>query len=534
MFQKSILTIMILLTTASWAMAQELDRDVPDGWAIFPGNGVESTTGGGSAFPTTVTTFSELSKAAADKVPRVIIVSGTIKTTDGGGYAMKIASNKTIIGADSNATIYGGIEMSGVSNVIVRNLNIHGIWPNSGPDDAVALHNSHHIWIDHLNIWDAGDGNLDITNQSNYVTVSWCKFWYTNASHPHRFCGLIGSGGGDHPEDWNYLKVTYHHCWFDKLVKERMPRVMYGQVHVFNNYYTCSGNLYCIGVGSYGSTLIENNYFKNVNNPHQFMYEVYCWITARDNVYDNTTGKKDNGKGGIRDVSVPGWSFPVEAFDNPPYLYTMDHTDSIPNLVSNGAGPHSQYGEIGLMPVPGNGTVDVSIEPTLQWKKGTIRDSTTSYIVSFGTTNPPPQVATISEQSYNPGSLEQGTVYYWRVDQDTTGGIIPGKVWTFQTVSPTSIDKMDHAIPSEFNLYPVYPNPFNPETKITYSVSHPTRISISVFDVNGRLIKILFNQQVTEGEHSFTWNATELTSGVYFIKLSSDKFSKISKAILMK
>jgi pectate lyase len=79
-----------------------------------------------------------------------------------------------------------------------------------------------------------------------------------------------------------------------------MPRIMYGQGHVFNDYYTSGGNDYCVGVGSYGAALLENNYFKNVKDPHCFMYDVYCWMTAKGNEYDNTTGKKDNGKGGSK------------------------------------------------------------------------------------------------------------------------------------------------------------------------------------------------------------------------------------------
>lgn len=524
MMQKSFLAMMMILIVASCGMAQNFDTDVPMGWAVVPAHGVESTTGGGNGDVVTATSSSELANYAGHGGSLIIKVEGTIS----GSGKLTITSNKTILGVGSDATITGyELSMSGVQNIIIRNLRI------TGGRDGIAVRRTHHLWIDHCEIWDCSDGLLDITNESNYATVSWCKFYYENQTD-HRLACLIGSGGGDHPEDWDKLKVTYHHCWFDKLVDQRMPRIMYGQVHVFNDYYTCSGNSYCIGVGSYGSALIENNYFKNVNNPHEFMYDVYCWITTRDNFYDNTTGKKDNGKGGIRDVSVPGWSFPVEAFDNPPYIYIMDNAEDIPDLVSNGAGPHSQYGEIGLIPVPGNGAAKVSTDPTLQWMKGTIRSSTTSYIVSFGTANPPPQVATVSEQSYNPGSLSEGTVYYWRVDQDTSGGIIQGKVWTFQTDGPTSVDEIDHAIPSEFKMLSVYPNPFNPETKITYSVSQPTRISISVFDINGRLVKILFNQQVKEGEHSFPWDASDLSSGVYFVKLSSGKFSKISKCTLIK
>lgn len=297
----------------------------------------QATTGGGDATPTIVTTLEDLKSAAQDEAPRVIHVSGTIRTTDESGWPLEIRSNKTIMGVDKDATIYGGIAIKDASNVIVRNLNIHGTWPESGPGDTVAVRNSHHVWLNHLNIWDAGDGNLDITRESNYVTVSWCKFWYTDSSHSHRFCALIGSGGGDHPEDWGKLKVTYHHNWFAEWVDQRMPRVVYGQAHIFNNYYTSEDNSYCIGVGSYGTALVEGNYFKNVNHPHRFMYDVYCDITARGNIYDNTTGRTDRGRGGNRIVS--GQDFKVSPFSESPYDYTLDKAHEVPELIIRHAGP---------------------------------------------------------------------------------------------------------------------------------------------------------------------------------------------------
>jgi pectate lyase len=312
-----------------------------EGWATVNADGVNGTTGGGTAAPTTVTTFADLKAAVQDSKPRVIIVNGTIKTTDGGGSALSVASNKTIIGANKNATIYGGITMSNVSNVIVRNLNIQGTWPNSGPDDTVASHGSDHIWYDHLNIWDSTDGSLDITNASNYQTVSWTKFWYTSVSHPHRLASLNGSGGGDHPEDSRYLKVTYHHNWWGQYVNERMPRVMYGKGHQYNNYFNSTGNLYCIGVGSFGSILVENNYFKNVQSPHQFMYDWHAYIAASGNVYDNTTGTKDTGMHGTRGTDDPALNAGVEdaAPFTPPYAYAMDKAADVPTIVQKCAGP---------------------------------------------------------------------------------------------------------------------------------------------------------------------------------------------------
>jgi pectate lyase len=298
---------------------------------------VNGTTGGGNVAPTTVTTFAQLKAAVEDSAPRVVLVSGTIDTTEGSGSPLAIRSNKTVMGADKDATIYGGLAVNNASNVIVRNLNIHGVWPSSGPDDTLSSRNSHHVWWDHLNVWDAGDGLLDITNSSSYQTVSWSKFWYTDEGHDHRLASLNGSGGGDHPEDWGKLKVTYHHNWWAELVDQRMPRVMYGMGHSFNNYFTAQGNSYCIGVGSYGAALIENNYFKNVNDPHIFMYDVFCHITARGNVYDNTSGTRAMGHGGTRIVT--GQDFEVVPFTEAPYDYTLDAAEDVPRLVTDCAGP---------------------------------------------------------------------------------------------------------------------------------------------------------------------------------------------------
>jgi pectate lyase len=90
-------------------------------------------------------------------------------------------------------------------------------------------------------------------------------------------------------------------------------------------------------MGSYGAALIERNYFLNVNAPHTFMYDVYCHITARDNVYDGTTGKEDTGMGGVRKVA--GQDFNVVPFTDPTYDYTLDDAADVPDIVTECAGP---------------------------------------------------------------------------------------------------------------------------------------------------------------------------------------------------
>ena len=101
-----------------------------------------------------------------------------------------------------------------------------------------------------------------------------------------------------------------------------MPRFLFGKGHIFNNYYSCAGNSYCIGAGSFASVLIENNYFKNVKSPHRFADSNHAFITAKDNVYDNTTGDMHTGLGGKDGPDVP-------PFIKPPYSYTLDKAEDV-------------------------------------------------------------------------------------------------------------------------------------------------------------------------------------------------------------
>ena len=317
---------------------------VADGYASLNGG----TTGGKGGDTVTVSTYADFKAAVQAKEAKVVVVKGTIRTTDGDGYGLKIASNKTIMGKDSSATIYGGISISGVKNVIVYNININGTYPNPGPSDGIDISNkSTNVWIHYVNIWNAEDGNLDIKGQANYITVSYVKFWYTDKNHPHRLNGLIGSGAANHPEDFGYLKVTYHHCWFSTLVNERMPCVMYGIAHVYNNYYNAPGNLYCVGVGSYASVYIENNYFKDVNNPINFMYNIYAYILQKNNIFDNTTGTKDGTASGVilgeRYITTDPYTLKKdpEKITSLPYKYTLDNAKDVPAIVQREAGPHN-------------------------------------------------------------------------------------------------------------------------------------------------------------------------------------------------
>ncbi len=79
-----------------------------------------------------------------------------------------------------------------------------------------------------------------------------------------------------------------------------------------------------------------------------------------------------------------------------------------------------------------------------------------------------------------------------------------------------------------------YPNPFNPETIITYQLTESGKVSIEVYNIRGQKVAVLLDEEQEKGEHNFTWNAAGINSGVYFIRLTSGTYQKTSKAVLLK
>jgi endo-1,4-beta-xylanase len=287
------------------------------------------TTGGGDAEVQRVTSMSELRSLAGDSTPRVLELSGTFET---GSSALEISSNKTLVGAGEDTTIIGGITINGQSNIIIRNLSILGAGEGGSPADSVGVRGSQNLWFDHLNITDGPDGILDLTRGTDHVTVSWSKFYYTDSNQSHRLALLFGGGSTHDDTDTGKNNHTVHHNWFGDLVDQRMPRLLFGKGHIYNNYYNSPGNSYCIGSGSYASLLVENNYFKDVNDPHRFQDSNPSTITAEGNIYDNVSGKRETG-GNTSDAPA--------AWTNPPYNYTLDAAESIPELVQRCAGPQT-------------------------------------------------------------------------------------------------------------------------------------------------------------------------------------------------
>jgi hypothetical protein len=88
--------------------------------------------------------------------------------------------------------------------------------------------------------------------------------------------------------------------------------------------------------------------------------------------------------------------------------------------------------------------------------------------------------------------------------------------------------------PTEYVLSQNYPNPFNPRTVISFSIPQAGQVRLSLFDALGNEVKVIAAQEYSAGSHSINFNATGLSSGVYFYRIEAGSFVQSKKMILMK
>jgi len=98
---------------------------------------------------------------------------------------------------------------------------------------------------------------------------------------------------------------------------------------------------------------------------------------------------------------------------------------------------------------------------------------------------------------------------------------------------PVSVEETP-GIPTEFALRQNYPNPFNPSTTISYDLPKRTHVTLKVYDVMGREVATLVDDDYEAGAHEIVWDASGQASGVYFYRISAEDFTSVRKLLLMK
>ncbi|MDP8239948.1 MAG: T9SS type A sorting domain-containing protein [Candidatus Hatepunaea meridiana] len=101
-------------------------------------------------------------------------------------------------------------------------------------------------------------------------------------------------------------------------------------------------------------------------------------------------------------------------------------------------------------------------------------------------------------------------------------------------IPSNSVSGWSAELPTRFLLSQNYPNPFNSITSITYAVPRPLPISINVYDLAGREVRVLINQHVNTGYHTVVWDAEDCRSGIYIIKMETEGFRSMRQIVLLK
>jgi len=128
--------------------------------------------------------------------------------------------------------------------------------------------------------------------------------------------------------------------------------------------------------------------------------------------------------------------------------------------------------------------------------------------------------------------------YYYVVGEDTVGRL--GEISNIAVVVLTGVDDDGEIQPTENILYPNYPNPFNPETRINYQLKEESRVLLEILDIKGERVAVLVDGIQNHGEHTAIFNGSDLSSGVYVYRLQiiKDKgktiYSQGKKMLLLK
>lgn len=266
----------------------------------------EGTTGGEGGTEVTVSNYADLKTYAESTNKYIIYVNNTIQNGADGGK-INVKSNKSIIGVGTSGFLFGvGLSISGVSNIIVRNLKISmtgvttrtdksGVYSSTGDEgrpqiltnggDCIGIQGtSSNIWIDHCEFFseniktqtniDLYDGLVDTKNTSHNITISWNYF------HDHHKVNLVGSSDTDIAD----RKMTFHHNYYEN-VGSRLPLYRGGTAHVFNNYYFNASSAVNTRMGA--CVYVERNFFENVSKNVESS-DGKGYATLIDNIFSKT------------------------------------------------------------------------------------------------------------------------------------------------------------------------------------------------------------------------------------------------------
>lgn len=120
------------------------------------------------------------------------------------------------------------------------------------------------------------------------------------------------------------------------------------------------------------------------------------------------------------------------------------------------------------------------------------------------------------------------------INANTGWACIFGNVLKTITGGFIGINNISKEIPTVFSLFQNFPNPFNSSTNIIFDIPKSSSVKLSIFDILGREIEVLVDENIKPGSYQVDWNASAYSSGIYYYKIEANNFTKTRKMLLIK
>ena len=407
---KSLITA-LGLALSMLATAQDYCLTAPFGYGA-------SATGGTGGSVVKVTSASQLESALLSSGKKIIIVTQNIQFTS----LLKVkATDKTLLGLPgvklynntvptnaSDAAAKTGILYfkENSKNVIIRNLIFQGSGAfDSESADGLCLDAVTNFWIDHCDFQDGVDGNFDIKNATDNITVTWCRFRYLKSpksksswtadkgTDDHRYSNLVGSGSSDKPSN---RRITYAYNWWDEGCVQRMPRARHSQFHLLNNYWSSSVASACLGLGGC-TAYIEGCYFTQKKSVIYKDYSSDDGASSNKLKFVDSYGAKDGLPSNVGTVSAPTYSYTALSYSETKTAVTNSTCGAGATLNVTAAGVVSSScsssggGNVDPDPTPDPTPTGETETTIIDFTKGSVEAAVsaplTASCVTVGTTN---------------------------------------------------------------------------------------------------------------------------------------------------
>ena len=191
---------------------------------------------------------------------------------------------------------------------------------------------------------------------------------------------------------------------------------------------------------------------------------------------------------------------------------------------------------------PNNVTIN-TVTPMLSWVLPTKTAANSTYEVQLAENSNFSNAKSFSSSkaSCSASGLSSNKNYYWRVRSKAADGTYSyySNTGNFSVGDKATAIDNNEVLPTEYSLSQNYPNPFNPSTRISFSLPQNSKVALKIFDMLGREIKTIINEEMNAGNHSTIWNGdnnlgNKVSSGVYIYRLTAGDYISTKKMVLMK